>query len=450
MSIIRFSLVLVGVAFVSMVYGQSYIIDKVIAKVGSENILLSDLEGDFSYRKSVEPTIDESAKCFILEEIIAQKVIVYSARLDSVLVTDEEIEARLNYRFDAVLAQMNGDEQFFQEYYGATIAEMKDRFRDDQEQQILAERMQSQILNEVSITPKEVKAYYESIPVDSIPYLNAEVELAEIVIKPVVNKEERQKAFLKIEDLRNRIVEGGESFTDLAIKHSMDFGSGQKGGDLGFAKRGTFVPEFEAAVFTLKPNEISDIIETEFGFHIIQLIERRGNSVRARHILIRPEILQSDIDLAINKLDSIRTLILADSMSFEFAVKKFGLKETPSYSNNGRVKNPKTGNNFFEAADLDPDTYFAIDDMDIGGITEPLEMPISGNDKYFRIVKLQALTKPHKANLSQDYDKITLAAKEDKKAEYFSEWIQGKMKDIYVEIDPIIGQCDNLSVFTNK
>jgi peptidyl-prolyl cis-trans isomerase SurA len=140
-------------------------------------------------------------------------------------------------------------------------------------------------------------------------------------------------------------------------------------------------------------------------------------------------------------------LIEVDSMSFEFAVKKHSVEDVPSYSNNGRVKNPKTGNNFFEAADLDPDTYFAIDELEVGGITPPLEMPVSSSEKYFRIVKLQALTKPHKANLEQDYDKITMAAKEDKKAEYFSNWIQGKMKDTFVEIDPIIGECENLMIY---
>lgn len=428
---------------VTSVHSQ-VVIDEVIAKVGSENILLSDLEGDFSYRKSLDPSITDEIKCAILNDIISQKVLVYQARLDSIPVTNEEVEARLNYRFDVVLSQMNGDESFFQEYYGATVDEMKERYREDQKEQILAEKMQNNILSEVKITPDEVKQFYAAIPYDSIPYLNAEVELGELVLKPEVNAEQKKIAHDKITDIRNRIINGGEGFSELAIKYSDDFGSGQRGGDLGFAKRGTFVPEFEAVAFTMKEGEISDIVETEFGFHVLQLIERRGNTVRVRHILIKPVITAEDVTLCKEKLDSIRTLIVNDSLTFELAVKKFGLKDMPSYTNNGRIKNQKTGNNFFESADLDPDTYFAIDEMEVGGITSPLELTMPGNEKYFRIVKLLSLNKPHKANLEQDYDKITMAAKENKKQEYYMDWIKDKIKSTYIEVDDRFKNCSEI------
>ncbi|HRX28259.1 MAG TPA: peptidylprolyl isomerase [Saprospiraceae bacterium] len=428
---------------VTSVHSQ-VVIDEVIAKVGSENILLSDLEGDFSYRKSLDPSITDEIKCAILNDIISQKVLVYQARLDSIPVTNEEVEARLNYRFDVVLSQMNGDESFFQEYYGATVDEMKERYREDQKEQILAEKMQNNILSEVKITPDEVKQFYAAIPYDSIPYLNAEVELGELVLKPEVNAEQKKIAHDKITDIRNRIINGGEGFSELAIKYSDDFGSGQRGGDLGFAKRGTFVPEFEAVAFTMKEGEISDIVETEFGFHVLQLIERRGNTVRVRHILIKPVITAEDVTLCKEKLDSIRTLIVNDSLTFELAVKKFGLKDMPSYTNNGRIKNQKTGNNFFESADLDPDTYFAIDEMEVGGITSPLEITMPGNEKYFRIVKLLSLNKPHKANLEQDYDKITMAAKENKKQEYYMDWIKDKIKSTYIEVDDRFKNCSEI------
>ncbi|HPK10445.1 MAG TPA: peptidylprolyl isomerase [Saprospiraceae bacterium] len=428
---------------VTSVHSQ-VVIDEVIAKVGSENILLSDLEGDFSYRKSLDPSITDEIKCAILNDIISQKVLVYQARLDSIPVTNEEVEARLNYRFDVVLSQMNGDESFFQEYYGATVDEMKERYREDQKEQILAEKMQNNILSEVKITPDEVKQFYAAIPYDSIPYLNAEVELGELVLKPEVNAEQKKIAHDKITDIRNRIINGGEGFSELAIKYSDDFGSGQRGGDLGFAKRGTFVPEFEAVAFTMKEGEISDIVETEFGFHVLQLIERRGNTVRVRHILIKPVITAEDVNLCKEKLDSIRTLIVNDSLTFELAVKKFGLKDMPSYTNNGRIKNQKTGNNFFESADLDPDTYFAIDEMEVGGITSPLEITMPGNEKYFRIVKLLSLNKPHKANLEQDYDKITMAAKENKKQEYYMDWIKDKIKSTYIEVDDRFKNCSEI------
>jgi peptidyl-prolyl cis-trans isomerase SurA len=335
---------------------------------------------------------------------------------------------------------MNGDEEFFREYYGATVTEMKDRYRDDQKQKILAERMQYQLIDQVRITPAEVKQFFYNIPTDSLPYLNSEVELAELLIKPTVNQIEREKALKEAEELYEKIL-NKDDFAELAKKHSDDIASGKKGGDLGYAKRGTYVPEFEAAVFTLKENEISEIVETEYGFHIIQQITRRGNSVKARHILVAPQITTQDELDAKLKLDSVRNLILHDSISFEFAVKKFSLKDMPSYSNNGKLKNPANGTNFFETKDLDPDTYFAIDDL-----SDVMEIKNFKNEKIYRIVKLQSKTKPHKANLKEDYDKISYFAKESKKSQYFGNWLEEKIKGTFITIDPMFDNCPNLSI----
>jgi peptidyl-prolyl cis-trans isomerase SurA len=429
---------------ITKVKSQYTLVDKVVAKVGSENILLSEIEDEYGYLKSSKNTIDPSVKCEILNNLIAQKLIIYQAKIDSVEVTDEEVETQLNFRFESILRQMNGDEDFFKEYYGATVNEMKDRFREDQKQKILAERMQSKLIDKISITPNEVKDFYNSIPADSIPYLSSEVELGEIIVKPVVNSDERKKALDLITDLRDRIVNKGEDFAILANTFSKDVESAKKGGDLGYAKRGVFVPEFEAAAFTLKEGEISDVVETEFGFHIIQLQERKGNTIKARHILIIPEITDADRELAKHQLDSIRTLIANDSIKFEDAVKKHSLKALPSYSNNGRLKNPNTGNNYFDTKDLDPDSYFAIDKLKENELSKIMEIKDQKGEKMYRLLKLYSKSKPHKANLKQDYDKIAYYAKESKKSKYFNSWLEEKMKKVYISVDKLYYDCEEL------
>lgn len=424
--------------------GQSYLIDKVVARVGGENILLSEVEDEYAYMVASKAKISTNAKCEILKNLIAQKLIVYQAKLDSVEVTEEDVESQLSFRFESILRQMNGDEAFFEDYYGATVNEMKERFREDQRQKLLAEKMQAKLIDNVSITPAEVTAFYNGIPKDSLPYLSSEVELGEIVLQPQVNDVEKKKALDLAVELKDRIAKG-EDFGALAGKYSEDPESAKRGGDLGFAKRGIYVPEFEAAVFTLQPGEISDVVETEFGFHIIQLMERKGNSVRAKHILITPDITQADRDLAKKMLDSIKVQIEIDSMTFEQAVKKHSLKSMPSYSNNGKMKNPNTGNNYFETKDLDPETYFAIDKLNIGDLSKVVEFKDLKGDKMYRLLKLYSKSKPHQANLKQDYDKISYYAKESKKAQYFNTWIEDKMKKAYIDVDVLYMDCPNLA-----
>ena len=421
--------------------GQSILIDKVVAKVGSEHILLSEVEEEFSYAKTKDPSLTDDIKCLIIDNMIAQKLVIYHAKIDSVEIAEDEVETQLDYRFESILRQMNGDEAFFQDYYGATVAEMKERFRDDQRHKILAEKMQYKLISEIEITPKEVEKFYKGVPSDSLPYFKSEMEISEIILTPKVNDVERNKALDKITDLRKKVVSGEASFADIASKFSQDPGSAVRGGDLGFAKRGVYVPEFEVTVFSLAKDEISEIIETEFGFHFIQLIERRGNTIRARHVLIKPEITADDLTLAKNKLDSIRQLIASDSMTFEEAVMKFSLKNLPSYSNSGRVKNQNTNNTFFAADDLDPDTYFAIFELKPGQLSSPLSIQLPDGQKAFRLIKLNTISKPHKASLKEDFDKIAGFAKESKKNEYFLKWLKKKREETFIYTDPMFKDC---------
>lgn len=423
---------------------QRAVIDKVVAQVGGELILLSDVEEQFAMIDAQEGGVPPDTRCYIVDQVMAQKLLINQARLDSIQVTDEEVEAQLDARIERILGLMGNDVAQFEAYYGQTVGQVKEQFREDLKNQLLSERMRASVMADVSVTPSEVKEFFASIPRDSLPYFSSEVEVGEIVVYPEVNEAEKNKARQKLESLRARIVEEGEDFATLAGKYSDDFGSARIGGDLGWTKRGKFVPEFEAAAFNLEPGEISSIVETEFGFHIIQLLERRGNTISTRHILVRPEITDADLDLARNLLDSVRNLIQDDSITFSRAVKKFGNENVQSYNNDGRMVNPATGNTFFEIENLDPDIFFRLDTMDVGDISAPFKFKDQSGEAGFRIIYLQSRTQPHQANLKQDYSKIKQAAIEAKKSTFLSDWIEEKVYSTYIEIDPMYNDCPQL------
>lgn len=431
-------------------YAQRAVIDKVVATVGSEVILLSEVEEQYALLKAQRPNTPTEARCNILDNLLTVKLLVNQARLDSIEVSDEEVEEQLNVRIERILAYMNGDVTQFEDYYGQSISQVKEQFREDLRNQLLSDRMRGQVLSKVSVTPSEVRDFFDQIPRDSLPYFNAEVEVGEIVYRPPVNPVERRRAIDKLAAMRDQILNGEATFEELAQRFSDD-GSARIGGDLGWAKRGKFVTEFEAAAYRLEPGDISPVVETEFGFHIIQLLERRGNSIHTRHILVRPEITDNDLVLARRHLDSVRTLILADSFSFSRAVKRFGYKEVQSYNNDGRMMNPATGNTFYEIGDLDPDVYFAIDTIKtIGGITAPFEFKDPLGETHFRIVQLQSRTAPHRANLQQDYSKIRDAAIQAKQNDFLLNWVKERIDATYIFIDPMYDRCDYLDLWRGE
>lgn len=422
---------------------QKQIIDKVTATVGGELVLLSEVEEQISLMQAQNGQLPEGARCNIMDQVLVTKLLLNQAKLDSIEVTDIEVEDQLNARIDRILGYMNGDISQFEAYYGQTISAVKDQFREDLKSQLLVERMRSSIMSNVTVTPSEVKAFFAQIPEDSLPYFNAEVEIGEIVYKPKVNSVERQKSIGLLDSLRTLIVEETATFEELAKKFSDD-GSARIGGDLGWAKRGKYVPDFEAAAYKLEKNEISPVIETQFGFHIIQLLDRRGNSIHVRHILIKPEITEADLEKARIHLDSVRTLIETDSMSFSLAVKLFSDEEQQSYNNDGRMVNPATGNTFFEIGDLDPDIYFAIDTLELLEVSQPFAFRDPIGEPYFRLVQVQSRTTPHKANLQQDYSKIRQAAIQSKQNEYISKWVAETVGATFVQIDPMFAGCPTM------
>lgn len=421
---------------------DTIVLDKIIAKVGSEVIFHSDVEEQMAMMRDRKGTPGAAERCLILESLMAQSMLVHYAKIDSVVVTDDEVNAEIDQRMDQILAMMNNDRKMFQEVYGQTVSEMREQVKDDMTRKLLGDRMQQQIINSVQVTPSEVLEYFNNIPKDSLPYFNAEVEIAEIVIYPEVNPEERAKAIAKINDIKSQLAAGAD-FQELARKYSDD-GSGREGGNLGWTSRGSFVPEFDAAAFQLEKDEVSEIVESEYGFHLIQLIDRRGNSINTRHILIRPRITEADLAKTKTLLDSVKHLIEIDTFTFAEAVAKFGDKRVQSFSNNGRVINPSTANTFFQTGDLDSEIFFAIDSLDVWEITPPIEYRTQLGDAFYKIVQLQGRTAPHQANLGQDYSRIQQAARDSKRNLAFSDWIDKRVNDTYIMIDPDFRDCPNI------
>jgi peptidyl-prolyl cis-trans isomerase SurA len=434
----------VGFAQAALAQGDKAVIDRVIATVGGEIILLSEAQEQYQYAKQQQPGLPEEYLCVSLQNLLVQKLLVNQAKLDSVEVSDIEVETQLGARIDRLMLYFNQDPKAIEEFYGQTIEQIKDQTRNDMRNQLLADRMQSKITEKATITPAEVQRFFAEIPKDSLPYFNAEVEIREIVYKPTVSPTEREKARTRIEDLRKRVTEGKEDFATLAKRYSDDPGSGPQGGDLGFQKRGTFVPDFEAMAYKLEKEQISPVVETEFGFHIIQLLERRGNLIHCRHILLKPEVTEADLNASKAKMDSVRQLIIDQKTTFGAAVKQYGDKNQQSFNNDGRVANPRSGNTFFEVADLDTDIFFAIDGLKEGEVSEPVQFKTQDGTKMFRLVQLVSRSRPHKADLKQDYGKIQQAALEQKKSEFTEKWVLSKLRSTYLSVGAMFANCPNL------
>ncbi|MBK9270608.1 MAG: peptidylprolyl isomerase [Saprospiraceae bacterium] len=441
---------LVLFSMIQMSYAQNPItVDKIIAKVGGEIILYSDWRDQIAYISERQGSISEEEHCEVLENLLFQKFMVHQAKLDSVAVLDEEIEQQLSARIDQILQYMNNDVSKFEEYYGQSIEQVRSRFRDDLKNQMLSERLQNKVLGNITVTPNEVQEFFSKIPKDSIPYFSSEVEISEIIYKPKANPDEIKNAKEKLEKILARI-KAGEDFEKLAKIHSDDVGSAKSGGNLGWMKRGSLVPQFEAVAFGLEKDSISDIVETEFGYHIIQLLGRRGNNINTRHILVKVRYTETDYTKANQYLDSIRSVILRDSIPFETAVRNYSDKNSETYNNGGQILNPKTGNAYFEVADLDPDIYFATDGLKPGELSKVIASNEPDGKKVFRIVKLVSRSTPHRANLQQDYHKIQTAAKEMKKNEHFRIWLEQKIPSVYSYIEPTIKtNCPNLQNWGN-
>ncbi len=434
--------------FASSIFAQSgTVIDEVIARVGSEYILLSELEEQYALAESQSnEALPPGARCAMLDQTLVGKLLYNQSKLDSIEVSDSEVEQQLNARIDRILSYMGGDINQFEDYYGQSITATKEQFREDLREQLAVERIRGTVVREVKVTPAEVKNFFAEIPTDSLPYFNSEVEVGELVVRPTANDSTREAVVSRLEEIRQQIMAEEITFEEAAQQNSAD-GSARGGGDLGWTQRGKFVAEFEAAAYNLDPGEVSEVVETEFGYHLIKLQGRRGNSIRVSHILLQPAITDADMEESRIFLDSIAHLIRVDSFTFSYAVKRFGFDKVQSYNNDGRMSNPASGNTFFEIGDLDPDVYFAIDELPIDSISDVMEFRGPTGDPLMRVVQLQSRTSPHRATLGQDYAKIQDATRNAKQQQYLSDWIQDKVGSTFIEIDERYLACPQIQTW---
>ncbi len=414
------------------------IIDKVEAVVGKNVILMSDVENQYTQRKA-QGSVGANAKCEIFEEMLYQKLLLDQAQKDSIEVTEGEIEDNLDRRIRYFVSQI-GSEKKLEEFYGKNISEIKDEFREVIARQMLSERMQGQLTKSVKVTPTEILKYYKKIPKDSLPKLNKQIVLEQIVKYPPVDEKEKLSIKERLREYRDRVLKG-EKFSTLAVLYSEDPGSARKGGELGFVGRADLVPQFAAVAFQLKePGDISRIVETEFGFHIIQLIEKRGELMNLRHILLKPKVSPMDLYKAHNYLDSIRTLVVNNEMSFEKAATKFS-EDKETNKNDGLMINPMTGNSVFENEQLPASVAYAMRNIKKGEMTAAFKTQDRQGKDVYKIIKIKDIIEPHTASINKDYQLIQNLCLADKKQQFVDLWIKRKQASTYIKIDDDYKSC---------
>jgi peptidyl-prolyl cis-trans isomerase SurA len=414
------------------------VIDKVIAVIGGNIILKSDLESQIVSLRAQGVLIDDDARCEMLEEILFQKLLIHQASIDSVEVTESEVESEIDRRMNYFIAQI-GSEKKLEQYYKKSILEIKEEFRVIVKEQMLSQRMRGIITSDVKVTPKEVKAYFNTLHKDSVPLIESEVEYAQIVINAKESIQEKEEARNKINTFRERIIKG-EEFSTLAILYSDDEGSAKNGGELGFMGRAELVPEFSIVAFKLKNKAVSEVIETEYGYHIMQLIERRGQKVNVRHILIKVNVGDEQVQKAKILADSVYNLLETDTLTFEQLAEKYS-DDKQTKKSRGLVVNPQTGTSLFDIDQVNPQVFYTIDKMKPGEIYKPVPSQDQGGKKGYRIIKLLAKSDPHKATLDSDYSKIQNAALASKQNTGIKKWIAGKIDQTYIKLDDDIKDC---------
>jgi len=443
MGILRFSnkiaLTIISSIFtIACIKAQEKIIDQIVAVVGNDVVLQSEIENQVLQIMSQGYDTDMDLSCEVLEQLLIQKLLIHQAKVDSIEVNALQVETELDNRLNYFINQI-GSKKRLEEYYKKSLIEIKEDLRDMIAEQILAETMQNQILGEIKVTPAEVKKFYNKIPKDSLPYIESELEIRQIMLYPPFSDEAIYDVRQRLLELRKRILEG-EKFSTLAILYSEDPGTATKGGEMGMIDKDQLVPEFAKAAMKLKINAVSNIVETEFGYHIIQLIDKEDNRINARHILMKPKISTEDRIKSYNKLDSIAQVVRVDSLTFGKAAKIYSDDEL-SKNNEGLMVNPATHDTKYKLNELNKPDYYAVKDLKIGQISEPYESFDKNGKTVFKIVQIKSKSVPHRANLEDDYNLISQYVQAQKQEDIIREWIEDKQRQAYIQINDKYKTC---------
>ena len=418
------------------------LIDKTVAVVGNEVIMLSDLEDEVAMMRAYGMMSDKKGRCEILEEMMETKLFLMQARLDSLAVNNDMVEGELSSRIDMLKTNLGGEEEVVKQF-GKPIYKLRQEWRQAIEDQNLTQQMQQDIASKVpELTPYDVQQYIERTDVEDLPMVPVKYQLSQICIYP-----DREAANLAVKErllsIRERII-NGERFSTLARLYSQDPGSARKGGELGMASKSIFWPAFSDAAMSLKPGIVSQIVETPDGFHIIEVIEKKGDMFNARHILLKPEYTSEDRQKGFHVLDSLRTELANEALTFSLAA-RFYSEDPATRTNGGQMADPNTGSSYFEIDQLKPQDYAAIRDLKEGEISEPIEsLDNEGRDGnlVYKIVKVDKIIPAHPATFNHDYTLLLDQARAELQEKAINEFIESKIKTTYIVIDPLFGDCD--------
>ena len=415
-----------------------FTVDKIIGKVDNYIVLRSELESIYqSYLADGNPP-SEDAKCNLLGRLIVNKLLVAKAEIDSVTVSDVEVDQNTDARFNYILQSTGSSPAALEKIYGKSLDEIRLELRDQIREQLLGNEMQRTITKDITVTPNEVKRFFSHIPEDSLPYFDSDVEIGQIIRVAKISNAQKEETRRKLQDIRDQLVAGGD-FHEMAKKYSEDPSASQNGGEMGTVGRGSMVAPYEAMAFKLKKGEISPPFESVFGFHIMQLLDRRGNEYSSRHILISPEPSQKDLEDVNTYLDSLRTLIMRDSIKFEQAARAYS-DDQATKGKGGYFTDP-AGSTKISLKEIDPVVYFTIDTMKVGSISPPITYRTDDGRSAARILLFKTKFPPHQANLKDDWSRLQTAALAQKKDNALEKWFAKAKGDVFISIDSEYKTC---------
>jgi peptidyl-prolyl cis-trans isomerase SurA len=436
----RLTYIMLGAIMTLNLSAQPIVIDRVVGVVGDFHILQSDIEQQYLQAKMSGAYMDPDARCDIYGFFVEQKLLMAQAKIDSIEVGQAMVEMQMESRLDYFISQF-GNEAEMEEYFNKTIFDIKDDLREAIEEQMLTEQVRNTITEDVTTTPSDVKRFYRSMVPDSIPYISTQVELAQLVAYPSYSEEAVYNVKERLLELRKR-VQDGEDFGTLAILYS-EGPSASRRGELGFMVRNELDKAYADAAWALKPGQVSKIVESSFGYHIIQMVERRGDRANTRHILMNPKADANAKQKAIYKLDSLKTMIEADSAAFDF-VAKWHSEDGNTSVNGGLIVNPRTQAATFELDQLDTKDYYHIRNMKVGDLSETFESTDHNQKVCYKILNLKSRTEPHRANLKQDYLLLQGMALQLKNNEVMDEWYEEKKGTTYIKVGESFKHCNKL------
>jgi peptidyl-prolyl cis-trans isomerase SurA len=428
-------------------------IDKIVVIVGDHVALQSEIDQVILETAQAGREVSDSLDCEVVDGILAKYLLCEQAARDSVMIADEEVEANLDNRI-RYMESSYGSAEKMEEVTGKTSYQIKDEYRRFIKDLMISQKMQAQVQQGVKISPVEVRSFFEKIPTDSLPQYPSMLEVGQIVIAPIANAEAQEYAKQQLNDIRKQMLEGKADFETMASIYSADPGSKDLGGALGIVTRDQMVPEFSAAGFKLQNGEICEPVKTSFGYHIIQMVQRMGEKAKLRHILIKPTITASDVAAAQAKLDSVRNLIVSGKYTFTEAVAKFSTDDATK-SSGGMIINPNSGSSLLTTDELGPEVALVANDMKPGEYSavkifdgsegQPTSSATANENKKCRIIFLKNRNEPHRADINKDFNRIQQVALDDKRSRFMNNYVDEKIGDFYIYIDPAFNKCSKVA-----